>query len=283
MLIYVLWILAALSFLAVQAGGFSRQRALQVRWAWEEVQRREAVRSWVRFVVFSQAKEVALPVGAWVPSQMGGLSFWVRREQERFKTQVNQADSMKLRRVVEKAVGPDAQPAFVDRVADALMDWRDGDSLVRPSGAEKEAYERLGLPVPSNGPFSSLCEIRLVLGVTPEMFWGDPLGDALRQGDLEHEGSGELSQWEGSRRVGLAESLTVVGGNAARLTFLFPRGAQGYDIEVVVFSPTEGAWRLLDRCRGHMLAPQGEQPGPSSWGAAHTPSFSAEANVGKRR
>ncbi len=261
-LIYVLWILAALSFLAVQAAGSSRLRALESRWAWEELQRREAVRGWVRLSVFSQAKAVVLPSGRWVPSRTGDLSFWVRRDEERGKTSVNQSDAMRLRRAVEKAVGPGTEPAVVDRVVDALMDWRDPDVLVRPSGAEKEAYERLGLPLPADGPFSSLCELRLVLGVTPAVFWGNPLEDAERQWALESKGLREPEEGEeAARRVGLAESLTVVGGNAVRLTFLFPRGRQGYDIEVLVFSPTESAWSILDRCRGHVIGPRTERLG----------------------
>lgn len=260
-LIYVLWVLAALSFLAVHAAGSSRLRALESRWAWEEFQRREAVHSWVRLTVFSQAKAVVLPAGKWVPSRMGELSFWVRRDDERGKASVNQSDALRLRRAVERALGPGAEPTAVDRVVDAVMDWRDPDSLPRPSGAEKEIYERLGAPLPTDGPFSSVCELRLVLGVTPEIFWGNPLEDALRHWALEPESLRERGEEEqGARRVGLAESLTVVGGNASRLTFLFPRGTQGYDIEIMVFSPTEGAWSLLDRCRGHWIGPQTERP-----------------------
>ncbi len=260
-LIYVLWVLAVLSFLAVHAAGSSRLRALEARWTWEEFQRREAVHSWVRLSVFSQARAVVLPAGKWVPSRMGDLSFWVRRDDERTKTLVNQADALRLRRAVERALGPGAEPTAVDRVVDAVLDWRDPDSLPRPSGAEKEFYERLGVPVPTDGPFSSVCELRLVLGVTPEIFWGNPLEDALRHWALDPERLRDLGEeGQAARRVGLAESLTVVGGNASRLTFLFPRGAQGYDIEIMVFSPTEGTWSLLDRCRGHRIVPQTERP-----------------------
>ncbi|WP_448384514.1 hypothetical protein [Desulfosoma sp.] len=282
-LVYVLWILAALSFLALQAAAFSRTRALETRWAWEELQRREAVHSWVRLTVFSEAKVAVLPLGRWVPCRLGELRFWVRRDEERSKTPVNQSDVLRVRRTVERAAGPGVEPAFVDRVVDALMDWRDPDDALRPFGAERADYERLGLPPPTNGPFSGLCEVRMVLGVSPELFWGHPLEEALRQWTQRSAEGAVTAEVEAAGwRVGLAESLSAVSGNAARLTFLFPRGERGYDIEVVVFSPTEGSWRLLDRCRGHVTLERREPPGLEVEASAGRPALTGVAGRGHK-
>jgi general secretion pathway protein K len=55
-------------------------------------------------------------------------------------------------------------------VVDALQDWRDPDDLVRPFGAEKEAYDRAGSPfVPSNAPLRRPEELRRVRGVTDSL------------------------------------------------------------------------------------------------------------------
>jgi general secretion pathway protein K len=52
-------------------------------------------------------------------------------------------------------------------VLDALLDWRDGDDLVRPQGAERDAYVRSGSPyVPRNAPLSLIEEFRRLPGVS---------------------------------------------------------------------------------------------------------------------
>lgn len=58
-----------------------------------------------------------------------------------------------------------------NQLADAIQDWRDPDSLVRPNGAEEDYYREAGLPQrPPNSPFQTIEELRLVRGMTPELF-----------------------------------------------------------------------------------------------------------------
>jgi len=56
-------------------------------------------------------------------------------------------------------------------LSQAIMDWRDADSIPRPSGAERDAYikEEL-LALPTNAPFREIEELRNVMGVTPEIY-----------------------------------------------------------------------------------------------------------------
>jgi general secretion pathway protein K len=55
-------------------------------------------------------------------------------------------------------------------IGDALQDWRDADDLVRPQGAEKDAYQRSGSSyVPRNAPLNRLDEFRRVRGVTDSL------------------------------------------------------------------------------------------------------------------
>jgi general secretion pathway protein K len=58
-----------------------------------------------------------------------------------------------------------------DRLAQAIMDWRDRDELHRARGAERAEYERAGLPVvPRNGPFRSIEELRDVFGMSDDIW-----------------------------------------------------------------------------------------------------------------
>ncbi len=51
-----------------------------------------------------------------------------------------------------------------DSLADALLDWRDADSVPRPGGAEIAWYRAAGRVVPTNSAFENEDEIRLVRG-----------------------------------------------------------------------------------------------------------------------
>jgi len=58
-----------------------------------------------------------------------------------------------------------------DRLAQAILDWRDPDELRHGRGAEGADYARQGLASrPGNRPFARLSELRGVLGMTPELY-----------------------------------------------------------------------------------------------------------------
>ena len=59
----------------------------------------------------------------------------------------------------------------VAAVTDAILDWRDPDSLKRLHGAEEAEYLAAGYSYkPANAAFQSIEELRLVMGMTPELF-----------------------------------------------------------------------------------------------------------------
>jgi type II secretory pathway component PulK len=61
--------------------------------------------------------------------------------------------------------------AWAERLAAAIMDWRDEDDLPRVTGAERDEYIRAGAAaLPANRPFGSVDEVRHVMGMTPELF-----------------------------------------------------------------------------------------------------------------
>jgi general secretion pathway protein K len=54
---------------------------------------------------------------------------------------------------------------------DAILDWRDADTLKRPNGAEEGDYTTAGLSYrPANAPFQAIEELQLVLGMRPEIY-----------------------------------------------------------------------------------------------------------------
>jgi general secretion pathway protein K len=57
------------------------------------------------------------------------------------------------------------------KLMDAIADWRDADAQKRLRGAEAPDYVSAGLNyAPANAPFQSIEELKLVLGMTPELF-----------------------------------------------------------------------------------------------------------------
>jgi type II secretory pathway component PulK len=85
-------------------------------------------------------------------------------------------------------------PNMTEEIADAIVDWIDGDNLPRANGAEDSYYQSLTPPYHcKNGPLDSLEELLLVRGVTPELLFGN---DHNRNGVLdpkkEDNGSGLL-------------------------------------------------------------------------------------------
>lgn len=60
-------------------------------------------------------------------------------------------------------------------VVDAILDWIDSDDDTRPNGAESDYYQSLSKPFScKNGPISSVEELLLIRGITPELYFGDP-------------------------------------------------------------------------------------------------------------
>lgn len=74
---------------------------------------------------------------------------------------VNEADAGAL---IATFVAAGVTEDRADSLADALLDWRDGDSIPRQYGAEISWYRSAGRVVPTNRPFEDEGEIHLVRG-----------------------------------------------------------------------------------------------------------------------
>lgn len=84
------------------------------------------------------------------------------------KLNVNQSNETELQTFFSFLLGDYAKAT---QLAQAIMDWRDADSIPRPSGGERDAYIKAGLlALPTNTPFREVEELRHVMGMTPEIY-----------------------------------------------------------------------------------------------------------------
>ena len=97
-----------------------------------------------------------------------GTPVAVRLSDESAKIDVNTANPELLKGLFRYAGLPEEEAV---KLLDAILDWRDPDSLKRPFGAEEAEYSQAGLKGrPANFPFQSTEELQLVLGMRPEVF-----------------------------------------------------------------------------------------------------------------
>jgi len=92
----------------------------------------------------------------------------VRLFSESGKININKADEALLTKMMESTeLEMDEQQALVS----AILDWRDSDDLIHLNGAEKDEYENAGLAYqPSNNEFQRVDELRMVLGMSNEIY-----------------------------------------------------------------------------------------------------------------
>lgn len=92
-------------------------------------------------------------------------------------------DEACLRKLLE-ACGADS--ARANQILDGMQDWQDRDDLKRLNGAEAWDYKMAGIKyVPRNSAFQTLDELRLVLGMTKEIF-------ARLQPEMTYLGTGSI-------------------------------------------------------------------------------------------
>jgi DNA uptake protein ComE-like DNA-binding protein len=94
---------------------------------------------------------------------------------EASKLNLNTATEEQLRIVVRAAVGEDEEIIPQD-ILDAILDWRDKDSIPRGEDGDTEGdyYRRLPKPYRvKNGPFDTVEELLLVKGVTGRILYGE--------------------------------------------------------------------------------------------------------------
>jgi general secretion pathway protein K len=98
----------------------------------------------------------------------GGASIRIRIHDELGKIDLNQADGSTLVKLFQSTgIDPAAAEALVGKV----LDWRDASPFKRVNGAKADEYRAAGYDyLPRNGPFQSVDELTLVMGMTRDLY-----------------------------------------------------------------------------------------------------------------
>jgi general secretion pathway protein K len=97
-----------------------------------------------------------------------GVPVRVEMRDESAKIDVNTASDALLRGLFLSVGVPEEE---VTKLLDAILDWRDPDTLKRANGAEEGDYRAAGLTYrPANAAFQAIEEIQLVLGMRPDIY-----------------------------------------------------------------------------------------------------------------
>lgn len=172
-LVLVLWLIALLTALIGAFALTARIENMQGRVLVDAAAGQELARAGVEYAMERVAD--SNPLRHWKPDgrayswPFGGASLQVRIVDESGKVDLNQSDPALLTALMH-ALGEPRERA--EKLAAVMLDWRDGDALNQATGgAEDPDYAAAGLPYGAkDAPFESVDEVRLLLGMTPELY-----------------------------------------------------------------------------------------------------------------
>ncbi len=191
-LIAVLWIVAVMTAIVAVVGQTSRLNMKMAIAATDEVRCKWACRAGVENaigVLNEDTKDSDCLSDLWSDNDedfndvvMERCQYSVRVTDEAGKLNINVATKDQLM----------ALPYMEETIADAIVDWRDGDDDIQAEGAEVGYYENLPIPYTiRNGPLRTVRELLCVKGVTEENLYGE---DTNLNGLLDsNERDGDLS------------------------------------------------------------------------------------------
>lgn len=171
-IVYVLWTVAMLSVIASALTPTGRTAYSQAHNALEEAKATALVEAAVNYAALSLLEPRTN--SRWridgVPNSFSfdGADMRVSIQDEAGRIDLNQTDKAVLSSLF-RSVGLDEHLA--DELADRILDWRDRGQTRRLNGAQDTDYLAAGRSYgPRSGPFQRVTELRLVLGITPELF-----------------------------------------------------------------------------------------------------------------
>lgn len=170
-LVLVLWLVALLTAMVGAFALNARVESLQASALRNGARGQELARAGLEYAV---SRLQGPPATRWRPDgrrydwSFDGVPLQVRIVDEGGKVDLNSASPALLAGLL-RASGVEAGAA--QRLAAAIIDWRDRDSLLTPGGAEDAEYAAAGLPHGAkDAPFESLGELRLVLGMDADLY-----------------------------------------------------------------------------------------------------------------
>ena len=172
-LLLVLWLIALLTALIGAFALTARVEALQGKVLSGGAQAQELARAGVEYSLVRLADTE--PTTRWLPDgrsyrwSYAGSEVELQIVDETGKVDLNQAGPPLLAALMQ-AVGSEREQA--ERVAAAILDWRDPDPLTQVNGgAEDPDYAAAGRPYGAkDAPFETVAEVEQVLGMTPELY-----------------------------------------------------------------------------------------------------------------
>jgi len=245
-LVMILWMLVLISFLVGQYLAHNREKADIAQNAWTAFRQRQAASSVVQ--LFS-TDAWPLPAGTgtdghWFRLFPDDTQLWVRVDGEGQRVNLNTAADGEIKQKLSLMMGDNFQRE-ADAVSDCILDWRDTDSLTRMQGAEEKDYQAKGLTYrPANGPFNVMSELLLVMGVTPELFWGDPVElIATDLGRYYVQSGNDAQAWAPKT---LSEGFTIYPAESKRISLLVPGSETGYLYMNIFMAKEFGRFAVVD-------------------------------------
>lgn len=167
-LISVLWGVAILSLIALALLNETSLSAKLERNSWHQMQIDGALEEATNRAILGLLDRSWPPDGQARTLELGGLRINVSVRDEAGKIDLNAAEEGTLLKLFQ-SVGLSQSEA--SRIVDRILDWREPDAQRRVNGGKAADYRAAGSSyAPRNGPFHSLDELSLVLGMTPELF-----------------------------------------------------------------------------------------------------------------
>lgn len=171
-LLLVLW---ACTLLAILLGGYAalaRTEGLQARYQFAQTQAHYAAEGGLMRAIYGlqdpQVRQRWIGDGRVYTFRYDGATVVIHATDEGGKVDLNTATPEVLQNLFQ-AVG--LQPAEAKLLATHVVDWRNPPRMAGESDAQRAAYAAAGLHYgPRNGPFATIGEVQLVLGMTPALY-----------------------------------------------------------------------------------------------------------------
>ena len=151
---------------------------------------------------------------------------FVKITSEAGKIDINKAPELVLKNLM---IAMGIQGEDVDIIVDSIQDWRDADNLHRLRGAEDDYYLSLRVPYKAkNGDFTSIDELLLVRGVTPELLYGSGTRKGLADLITVYSENGKINVSAAPR-----EALMGLPGMTAEMADIVMQFRQAREIKTI--------------------------------------------------
>lgn len=179
-LVLVLWLITLLTASITTVVFVARVEALQSSTLRTAAQDEEIARAAVEYALWriQSGNQLSSSQRRWFPDGRvyhwiySGVQVDIRIQDETGKIDLNLADQNLLASLIRVVSPADDSADQAQKIAGAIIDWRDADNLTAlGGGAEEGDYAAAQLPYhPSNAPFETVSQLRWVLGVGPGLY-----------------------------------------------------------------------------------------------------------------